>query len=146
MLRVWMEKESSLGVLGLGLQKSKSTESCPPPPTPTQRRTPKIFRKWLKLHARVRAAVQLQTHQRSRSSTRCTLQGGLSQLNPKTLDPKPLKPETLVPSSRQKLRKTLLVPLPTRSRRGAGPHGKGTGAPVGFGVKVRVQGLGLRAC
>ena len=30
-----------------------------PPPTPTQPRTPKIFRKWLKLHARVRAAVQL---------------------------------------------------------------------------------------
>ena len=58
MLRVWMEKESSLGVLGL--QKSKSTESCPPP-TPTQPR-PKIFRKWLKLHARVRAAVQLHAH------------------------------------------------------------------------------------
>ena len=33
MLRVWMEKESSLGVLGL--QKSKSTDSSPPPPTPT---------------------------------------------------------------------------------------------------------------
>ena len=55
MLRVWMEKESSLGVLGL--QKSKSTESSPPPPP--QPRTPKIFRKWLKLHARVRAALQL---------------------------------------------------------------------------------------
>ena len=31
-----------------------------PPPQP---RTPKIFRKWLKLHARVRAALQLQRSQ-----------------------------------------------------------------------------------
>ena len=30
----------------------------PPPPHP-QPRTPKVFRKWLKLHARVRAALQL---------------------------------------------------------------------------------------
>ena len=29
------------------------------PPPPPQPRTPKIFRKWLKLHARVRAALQL---------------------------------------------------------------------------------------
>ena len=58
MLRVWMEKESSLGVLGL--QKSESTESSHPPHPKT--RTSKIFRKWLKLHARVRAALQL--HQR----------------------------------------------------------------------------------
>ena len=41
MLRVWMEKESSLGVLGL--QKSKSTESSPPPtPTPNPQNLPKV--------------------------------------------------------------------------------------------------------
>ena len=50
------ERVESLGVLGL--QKSKSTESSPPHPNP-EPRTPKIFRKWLKLHARVRAALQL---------------------------------------------------------------------------------------
>ena len=39
MLRVWMEKESSLGVLGL--QKSKSTELSPPP-TPNPEKVPKV--------------------------------------------------------------------------------------------------------
>ena len=69
-----MENDSRFGVLSanasgldgerielgrFGLAEVQKHGIIPPPPTPTQPRTPKIFRNWLKLHARVRAAVQL---------------------------------------------------------------------------------------
>ena len=67
-----MENDSRFGVLGVnasgldgervelgrfGLAEVQKHGIIPPPPP--QPRTPKIFRKWLKLHARVRATLQL---------------------------------------------------------------------------------------
>ena len=68
-----MENDSRFGVLGVnasgldgervelgrfGLAEVQKHGIIPPPPHPNPE-PPKIFRKWLKLHARVRAALQL---------------------------------------------------------------------------------------
>ena len=53
-------KSRELGRFGLA-EVQKHGIIPPPPPHPNpEPRTPKIFRKWLKLHARVRAALQLE--------------------------------------------------------------------------------------